>query len=110
MAMLEQVADLSLIAAVFMLAMYRWKFLEQNKHGPHQHHCAENKIRIDDAHRLKGQIGLVSSSRLHCGNFVGAQLNAREDEDLANEYTGNRAQRIEGLRKVQPLLGCLRRT
>ncbi len=64
----------------------------------------KNHVRRHHPQRLGVQIGLVSARGLLRRHLRVGQLDAGEDEDGPDQARGNRSQRIEGLRKVQPPL------
>ena len=77
------------------------KLCTRNQEGPEKCDRAEDNIGRDDAHGFPMKIGLVGMRGLHGSDLLRIQLNAGKNEYGPDENTADRAQGIEGLRKIQ---------
>src|ERR1700732_4512039 len=106
---LEEFPQVPMIArTILVFILDGGKSGPQDEDRPDQGNHADDQIGLDPPERFCPQVRLVNSLNLAGSHFLWRQLDARKNKDRANEDPGDRAQRIECLREIEPSFRTLR--
>src|SRR5690348_10066613 len=94
--------------ALLMFALDRGKFRAQDNQCPDNTDNPEDDIWLNHAKSLRLEIGVVKSRRLLVRDLVWTQFDSGKNESGSDQCAADGAERIEGLRKIEPLFRSIR--
>src|SRR6185437_12890500 len=105
----EQVRKTAVIfRTLLMFALDRRELRSQNNQRPDNAHNSQHEIWLDHSQAFRLEISGVEPLRLFYVYLFRSEFDSREDEHRADQHSSDGANRIESLRKVEPLLRSIR--